>query len=425
MPVMVHRRVGNSTRRVLIAIPTYGGTIGAECMASVVPAILAMGEAGFGVDLCIETGNCHVDDARNSLVRYFLEGDCESLIFIDDDVGFDSAALVKLASLDRDLVAGVYPKKQDDAEFPVLPLPGERWADRDGLVEVEGAPTGFMKISRRCLEALRDSHEARAFIGSNGAKHWPIFERCVIGGRRRSGDYAFCLKWRELGGKIWVDPEWHFTHSGQKTWSGRLGDQWRKEAGLPSPRLSSALARLKAGEGTHEVFCQIYDAWENPCSALPDHLMAAYRLAKRAKGPVLEAGSGITTLVMAAAGAEVHSLEHDFGWAKKLSKTMEANGLKSHLHYAPMKDYDGFVWYTVPDGLPEKFALALCDGPNRDYGRSGFFRLMADRIKDAEWLMDDVNDGGQLAILQNYAAGREIHVLGNADKKQFAWAKAA
>lgn len=420
---MMQVRGPRGSRTIFIAIPAYSGAIGAECVASMVPALSALQEAGIGADVCIETGNCHVDDARNSLVRKFLETDCTDLVFLDEDVGFDPDGLVQLVTADRDVVAGVYPKKQDDTDFPVLTFPGELWADKDGLVEVEGAPTGFMRISRRCLEALREVHEDRAFIGNgDGHTYHPIFERVIEGARRWSGDYAFCQKWRKMGGKIFVLPELRFTHTGLKVWDGRLADFWRKRAGIPSPKLIAAIQKLKRGEATHEVFCEIYDAWNNPASVLPDHLMAAYRMAKRAKGPVLETGSGITTLVMAAAGADLHSLEHDLSWMRKLDAVMQAAGLESTVHYAPMMDYGGFVWYAVPESLPKSFAAALCDGPNRDYGRSGFYRIIGDRIKDADWLVDDCDDGGQLAMLEHYGAGREIHVLGTEGMKKFAYA---
>jgi hypothetical protein len=96
--------------------------------------------------------------------------------------------------------------------------------------------------------------------------------------------------------------------------------------------------------------------------------------------------------------------------------------LKAAIHYAPMKDYDGFVWYSVPNALPRSFDMALCDGPNRDYGRSGFYRIIGERIKDADWLIDDCDDGGQLAMLEHYGAGRAIHVLGTDGMKKFAYA---
>lgn len=418
---MMQVRGPQGSRTIFIAIPAYSGAIGAECVASMVPALEALRVAGFGAEVCIETGNCHVDDARNSLVRKFLETDCTDLVFLDEDVGFDPADLVKLVSFGRDVVAGVYPKKEDETNFPVLTLPGEIWSDRDGLVEVEGAPTGFMRISRKCLEALREAHKDREFKTNNGVVLSPIFERIVDGEKRWSGDYSFCRKWRKMGGKIFVEPEMRFTHTGLKDWDGVLADFWRKQAGLPSPKLLQAVERLRNGEATHEVFTRIYDGWGNPAAVLPDHLMAAYRLAKRHKR-VLETGSGITTIVMACAGAEVHSLEHDKMWHDKLAALLARIGLKTHLHYAPMKDYDGFVWYTVPKDLPKSFPMALCDGPNRDYGRSGFYRVIGDRIKDADWLVDDCDDGGQLAMLEHYGAGRKIHVLGTDGQKKFAYA---
>ncbi len=421
MPTATYVRGRATGPRVFIAVPTYSGQVGVPFLASLVEALPLLEAAGFAVDFCVEAGNCHVDDARNSMARMFLESDCSDMVFIDEDVGFEPDAIVKILKATGDVVAGVYPKKQQDEEFPVHCLPGERWSNAHGLVEVEGAPTGFMRISRRCLEALRDA--SVSFEGSGGMYH-VIFERVIADGRRWSGDYAFCRKWRALGGKVHVMPDLRFTHTGTKTWGGSLADFWRKQCGLPSPRLVEAIKRLRAGEATHEVFTQMFDAWGNPCAALPDHLMAAYRMAKRARGPVLETGSGLTTMVMACAGAEVHSLEHDFGWLGKVRRVLDENGLTAHVHYAPMKDYGDFAWYTVPANLPTRFAMLECDGPNRDYGRAGLFRLLADRIGGADWLVDDVNDGGQLAILNHYARGRQVHVLGTEGMKQFAVALA-
>jgi acetone carboxylase gamma subunit len=40
------------------------------------------------------SGNCHVDDARNSVVREFLASDCTELVFIDADVSWEPETLV-------------------------------------------------------------------------------------------------------------------------------------------------------------------------------------------------------------------------------------------------------------------------------------------------------------------------------------------
>ncbi len=201
MPVVNYRRgLDSSGPRVFLAVPTGSGDITAPCVASLLEGVQALRAFGFAVDFCIEAGNCHVDDARNSLVREFLKTDCADLVFIDADVGFDPVDLVRLCQFDRDVVGGVYPKKEEPEGFPVL-VEGSLQAEADGLVEVKGLPTGFLRIRRPVLETLRD--KAESFIGQAGdpVPYHVIFERRIEDGKRWSGDYAFCRKWLAEGGK--------------------------------------------------------------------------------------------------------------------------------------------------------------------------------------------------------------------------------
>jgi hypothetical protein len=388
MPTMhyVRGRETGLSQRVLLATQASDGRPQVNFLRALVESLPALKDAGWAYDFAIEAGNCHVDDARNAIVRQFMQTDCTDLLFIDADVGWSVEGLIQLLSHDTDLVAGVYPKKQDDPlDFPVRALPGERWAD-NGLVEVEGAPTGFMRIRRPCLERLIEAHKDRQFIGSDGGEPYTIlFERTFEGGHRWSGDYAFCRKWRAIGGKVFIDPEIDFSHAGEKQWTGRLGDHWRKEAGVINPKLKEALSKLP----DPDAFAKAYNAWGRVYAAPPGFLQAAHTLAKRAKGPVLETGSGLSTIVMGLTGAEVHSLEHDIGYLRETRKLAADFGLENvHVHYAPLDPETG--WYTVPADLPEKFAVVLCDGPPRAHAdRSVIWAALEDRIYDADWLIDD------------------------------------
>jgi hypothetical protein len=40
-------------------------------------------------------------------------------------------------------------------------------------------------------------------------------------------DYAFCRRWTDMGGKVWVNPEIKMGHVGYKTFQGHLGDWLR------------------------------------------------------------------------------------------------------------------------------------------------------------------------------------------------------
>jgi hypothetical protein len=379
--------------------------------------------------VAIEEGNCHVDDARNSLVRRFIMGDCTDFVFIDADVGFEPSALVELVSCNRDIIAGVYPKKSFEEDYPVQSLPGERWSDKDGLVEVSAVPTGFLKVRRPVLAKLMTVEKARAFIGQGGKPgdepYYPIFERIILDGKRWSGDYAFCIKARKAGFKIYVNPEWHFTHEGNTVWEGTLGDFWRKQAGLESPRFAKAIERIRGGDASFESFVELAQGWANPSAALPDMLQAVYAAALKAEGHALETGSGLTTIVAGLAAEKtgklrVHALENDMQWHDRLAKVLERHKIKSVLlMYAPLKRHGEFVWYTPPT-VPVEYSLLICDGPRRDYGRAGLWHLMGEKVARATWLIDDVQDPAQLALVKEYAGNRTVTVLGDANNKQFA-----
>jgi predicted O-methyltransferase YrrM len=351
---------------IFIAIPCHG-EISAPTFAAFFEGGQMLDAAGFNITLCIEAGNCHVDDARNSLVREFLKTDCTDLVFIDADVGFRCEDLLKLVSVDRDVVGGVYPKKEDVESFPVLTIPGPLQADGDGLVEVEGVPTGFLRIKRHVLEKLGE--DAVSFIGQAGdpVPYRVIYERIVSGGQRRSGDYAFCHKWRELGGRIFVDPEMEFTHTGAKTWSGTLGAYWKRKNGVEAAETVEAFGRavgaLKSGNPKAEDFIALTRGWGNGWSASPELLI---HLFAECNGTVIECGSGLSTLVMAAKGCRVIAYEHDPVFGAYTRAMLGRFGLDElvTIHCAPLKD----GWYDVGANHETAADALVIDGPPRQFG---------------------------------------------------------
>jgi len=366
------RGLASAGPRAFLAIPTATG-VEPNCFASVVEASVLLTAAGIGFDLAVEEGNCHVDDARNSLVRLFLQTDCTDFVFIDADVGFEADDLVRLLRFDADVVGGVYPKKSDEEDYPVYVEPGTTLQARpDGLVEVHGLPTGFMRIRRHVLEKLVE--RAVKFTGSNGEEYPVVFERVISGGRRWSGDYAFCQKWRKLGGKLYTDPLMRFSHSGPKTWRGSLGPWWRRKHGVVDMAFAGAVAALKQGSPTDADFAALHEGWPGEWKGGPALLRACWET----PGAVLEFGSGLTTLVLAARGP-VTAVEHDPVWAAYLAQTLARFGLEADVRLAPL--VDGF--YDID--LPAEHEAILVDGPPRSLGdRSKALRYHARR-----WLWDD------------------------------------
>jgi hypothetical protein len=368
---------------VFIAIPCHG-EISAPTFSAFFEGAQLLDAADYNITLCTEAGNCHVDDARNSLVREFLKTDAGDMVFIDADVGFRPEDLLKLVKVDRDVVAGVYPKKEDEESFPVLTIPGELWADSDGLVEVEGVPTGFLRIRRHVLEKLRD--KARSFIGQAGnpEPYHVIFERMIVGNQRRSGDYAFCWKWRQMGGKIHVDPEMAFTHTGTKTWAGTLGAWWKRKHGVEAEelarKLDAALRKIITGNPEAADFHDLTEGWGNGWSASPELLAHIWA---HARGRVLECGTGLSTLVMAAKGCEVTALEHDPIFASHIQAMLERYGLKAEIVCRPLKG----KWYDFEGG---DYDTLVIDGPPRAIADR---TIALERVKAPVILWDDYETG--------------------------------
>lgn len=431
MAKLYHVKGPQGPQRAFLAIPTFDGKLHGPCLYSLLQSLPLLEKANIGYDVFVLGGNCHVDDARNGCVREFMLTDCTDLVFIDADVGWRPKDLVTLLSYDRDIVAGVYPKKSDEEDFPVhFPSDTEIWSDADGLIEVHGAPTGFMRIRRNVLELMCEKFKHKQYHGQNqddpnkGTPYTILFERTFDQGYRLSGDYAFCFKWRFLGGKVYVDPNMLFVHEGLKEWGGStLGDFLKRKHGVyaleKEQRMDEAVRRLRAGEMDDELFVWLVEAWNNPWSATPEFLSTVFRLALQAKGTVLECGSGITTLVLAIAsertGNELVSMEHEKGWLCEVQRLLNRYDLNKHpiqISYSPLVTDSKGTWYLPPD--VGDLSLVICDGPQRKYGRGGLYRIMGPFMRNAVVIADDCEDEEELKHISEWsqANDRRFEIMG-------------
>lgn len=363
---MSHSPPGVRSRRVFLAIPSYGGISGIT-LYSVFRAQSELHEAGWDVSIGILTEDCHVDDARNALVRDFMESGASDLVFIDADVGFQASDLVRLMSYDRDVVGGAYPKKCDQEAYPVKIAPGPIWADKDGLIEVEGTATGFLRIRREVFEKLAPT--TVECMTPDGKPLRLYFERTVYDGARYSGDIAFCVKWRRAGGKIFVDPDCYLEHRGNKSWVGTYGSHLRKMHGLA---LVHGVNAIREGRETDQDYLNLAIEWGNDgFAAGPELLKAAVMVARQCRGIVLETGSGLSTLLMAAANPSltIHALEHSPVWAAKVIEEANRLGIGNVvIHRADLVETPAGRWYEVPRIVWADVDLVFCDGPPRKEG---------------------------------------------------------
>jgi hypothetical protein len=162
------------------------------------------------------------------------------------------------------------------------------------------------------------------------------------------------------------------------------------------------------------------EAWANDgFSADIAFLEALVAHAAGTPGPVLECGSGLTTVLLGALagrrGVEVWSLEHDPGWFARTETVLWRHQVPGvHLCLAPLRDYGAFTWYDPPlEDLPQAFTLVICDGPPAvtPGGRYGLMPLLGDALApDAVVLLDDAARPSEAAVLERWSRERALRV---------------
>lgn len=397
-------------RKILLATTCYGTTSAAYTFA-IARSRQALADAGISTDYLLLQGNCHVDDARNSVVRDFLESDCAELVFLDADVNWEPSQLVQLCSRDLDIVGGVYPYRRDGSDNMPVRMMGEQSIRPDGLLEVEGLPTGFLKIKRHVLEHL--AKRAPAYFDKVYETRM-VFARPVPGEdkTRWGGDIDFCNRAHKLGYRLFADVELRLGHTGTIVVTDSLAAHIRRLSGTA---FAHVLPKFKAGTETDADYNEVFKYIGNNYAADPGVLALLVGIVRKCQGAIVETGSGLSSVLMGAvSGSQVYSLEHVEHYAAQTVAWCEEAGVANvGVCFAPMRE----DWYDLAKfDLPAKFALGFCDGPPRMFGtRSRFFDELAHRCSAI--VVDDVKtDVHYMRQVHEWAEhnGRTCEIYGRA-----------
>lgn len=173
--------------------------------------------------------------------------------------------------------------------------------------------------------------------------------------------------------------------------------------------LDTPEACLQPGNST---LTELIYGWGNEAwSAREEFLACCIRYALAAKGAILECGSGLSTLLIAAVLKQQNqahwALEHKPEWAMRVQSYLNDYGLHAHLTTSSLKDYGEYCWYDAPlISLPHHLSLIVCDGPphRTKGGRYGLVSVLKEQIiSGCIILLDDAYRQDELNIAEKWS----------------------
>lgn len=232
-PAMV--RQAPMQHHVVFATPAFDFNVSSDHKLSTISTERLLMAHGIAVSHMSLDGDAYLAKVRSKMATKFLEDypTAQKLFFIDADVGgWEPQKALEFIIRHEPVLAGVYPKKCDNIDFPCVLL-GDRdngggLIRQNGLVAASMVPTGFLCIHRSVLEKV--AAQSKKFWSTHDtdlSRQRLYTEVFKMGVDRDGGDWVgedpwFCREIIAMGIDIWVDDDISFSHQGTKKWKRKL-----------------------------------------------------------------------------------------------------------------------------------------------------------------------------------------------------------
>lgn len=236
--------------KIYIATPMYGGIAKNTYTIGLQNLIVALSQAGHTITTTVVGNESLITRARNTLAHKFMKTDCDALLFIDADHGWNAGDVVKMIESGKDFIGAIYPMKGINWEnvriaalagrpanelelysgyFAINLLPENQNFNENEPFKVKDIGTGMLFLTRKVFEDLEPHCKKykNNNVGETGIQFGDMITEYFTtfiddGDILLSEDYALCRMWQKIGGEVWAAPWVRITHSGDYNFSGRF-----------------------------------------------------------------------------------------------------------------------------------------------------------------------------------------------------------
>jgi hypothetical protein len=243
--------------KIFFATPCYGGQITDQYFLSMFKTSQLLMQHGIDFRITTLRNESLIPRGRNILQAMYLYDDSMThLMFIDADIEWEPDSIIRMLSMNKDIVVGAYPKKTIDwnsvkvaakmgeetledfqaeyalnLKFDIAEDGAKRVVAKHGAIELLDASTGFFLVKRRVFDKFIASYPELKYNNDSGIDPkyndycYAFFDTMIDPDDRRylSEDYTFCRRAQDLGIRVWLDPNTNLNHVGTYTFKGNIG----------------------------------------------------------------------------------------------------------------------------------------------------------------------------------------------------------
>jgi hypothetical protein len=258
----VNEYLKNNKVYLIILTPCYGGVCHVDYTRSLIDTFSLLSKYDIKVSLETCSNDSLISRARNNLISKAMLKNPTHMLFIDSDIAWHPHDVLKLIISDKDLVGGIYPKKNfnwdllknpdilnefrknldnsvikssfNEHDFPQCKLLDYNFVPEstqvklvNGLIEVKYLATGFMMIKESVIKQMIEHYSQTKYIDNTSCLNknennysYALFDCGVINMQYMLEDWLFCHRFKEIGGNIYADITIDLVHIGTTYFKG-------------------------------------------------------------------------------------------------------------------------------------------------------------------------------------------------------------
>lgn len=242
---------------ILVGVPSFRGTIMTRTAAAIINLVSLCAELGIKVEF-LNVESAEIIVVRNTIASYVVANDrFTHLFFVDDDMEFESDAIIDLLRANKPLIGCVCPKRSlnlqqlyetaktgapfeaalsDALDFVTRHISHSELMVENGICRMAGIGMAVTLIKREVFTTMVErgvvqvrGTEAIPFVDAvNNPKHYGFFDQVEVGevGAQLSEDLSFCHRWVTLcGGDTWALVNRTIGHIGTYVFAGKYLDR--------------------------------------------------------------------------------------------------------------------------------------------------------------------------------------------------------